>query len=116
MAAVLDGGIRLTPFQTERNMFHQATSALASALRDTWWSSEDTVVDALMRFLINARPGCTILEAWWSRPIKDNNSLLVPVLLGAESLLDCIHDWDLQVPEFVSREAELARPCIDFYR
>jgi hypothetical protein len=49
MAAVLDGGIRLTPFQTERNVFHQATSALASALRDTWWSSEETVVDALIR-------------------------------------------------------------------
>ena len=92
VVAVFAGCIRLTPFQTERNVFHQATSALASALRDTWWSREDTVVDALMRFLINARPGCTTLEAWWSRPIRDNNSLLVPVLLGAEGLLDCIHD------------------------
>ena len=76
VAAELDGDIRLTPFQTERNVFHQATSALASALRDTWWSSAVTVVDALIRFLINARPGCTTLEAWWSRPIKDSNSLL----------------------------------------
>lgn len=85
-------GMKLTPFHAEIKQFHQAISALASTFKETWWSSDATVMEASMRLRINALPGLTTLEACCNFPMRERRSLLVPDLLGASGLPGRIQD------------------------
>ena len=58
---------------------HQTISEQACMFRRMWWWSFLATYDKSISLCKKALPGFTMDEAWWSKLISDNSSLLWPV-------------------------------------